>query len=129
MAPALPFLVLAHAPLWIASGRLGRFGLAAVCACGIVITLIGVSTTPQPPSIYDHPFRQLWWPAFLARAPSLTPPSDERAGWNPQLVRNHPEVHQAGNLGEQLGLRGLTSLLPLLGAWAFAADWWIRRKR
>ena len=129
MAPALPFLALALAPLWIASGRLGRFGLAAVCACGIAITLIGVSTTPQPPSIYDHPFRQLWWPAFLDGDLSLNHTSYEMAGWNPQLVRNHPEVHQAWNLGEQLGLRGLTSLLPLLVAWAFAADWWIRRKR
>jgi hypothetical protein len=125
MVPALPFLALALAPLWIAAGRPGRFGLAVICACGIGITLIGVSTTPQPPSTYDHPFRQLWWPAFLDGDLSLNHASFEMATWNPQLVRNHPEVHQAWNLGELMGLRGRTSLVPLLVVWMFAAAWWV----
>ena len=117
MAPALPLLALALAPLWIAAGRPGRYGLAAICACGIGVTLIGVSTTPQPPSIYDRPFRQLWWPAFLDGDLSLNHTSFTMAGWNPQLVRNHPEVHQAWNLGERIGLCGRTSLVPLLAIW------------
>lgn len=129
MAPALPFLALALAPLWNAAGRLGRVGLAVVCGCGICITLVAVSTTPQPPSIYDRPFTQLWWPAFQDGDLSLNHTSFNAAGWNPQLVRNHPEVHQAWNLGEQMGLRGRTSLVPLLVVWMCAAGWWIDRNR
>ena len=126
MAPALPFLALALAPVWNATGRPGRFVLAAICACGIGITLIAVSVTPQPPSIYDRPFRQLWWPAFLDGDLSLNHESFETAAWDPRLVRNHPEAHEAWNLGERLGLRGRTSLVPLLAAWTLGAAWWVR---
>jgi hypothetical protein len=129
MAPALPFLALALAPLWNAVHRPGRLVLAAICACGIGITLIGVSTTPQPPSIYGHPFRQLWWPAFLDGDLSLNHESFETYGWDPGLVRNHPEAHRARNLGERIGLRGRTSLVPLLEVWIFGAAWWIHENR
>jgi hypothetical protein len=128
MAPALPFLALALAPLWSAVDRPVRLVLAALCACGIAITLIGVSTTPQPPSVYDHPFRQLWWPAFLDGDLSLNHESFEMSSWDPRLLRNHPEVHQARNLGERIGLRGRTSLVPLLAVWMFGAAWWIHEK-
>ncbi|HEV3218046.1 MAG TPA: hypothetical protein VGZ27_20130 [Vicinamibacterales bacterium] len=126
MLPALPFLALALAPLWNAAGRPARFGLAAICACGIGITLIAVSVTPQPPSLFDHPFRQLWWPAFLEGDVSVNQESFETYGWNPELFRNHPEVHQAWNLGERIGLRGRTSLVPLLAVWMLGAAWWVR---
>jgi hypothetical protein len=51
------------------------------------------------------------------------------AGWDPRLVRNHPEVHQAWNLGERLGLRGRTSLVPLLVVWMLGAAWWVHEDR
>jgi hypothetical protein len=35
----------------------------------------------------------------------------------------------ASNLGEWMGLRGLASLVPLLGVWAIAALLWWRMQR
>jgi hypothetical protein len=121
MTPALPFWALALAPVWAKAPRPARAGLAGLCAIGVALTLVGVSVTAQPPITYDRPMAQLWWPAFMAGDLSVGHTSFTMAGWNPELVRNHPEAHQAWNLGELAGLRGRASLLPLVGAWAIAA--------
>jgi hypothetical protein len=126
MAPALPFLALALAPLWRAAPKGVRIGVGLIGAVSVAITLIGVSVTPQPPVTFDAPFSQLWWPAFKAGDLSVNHTSFDMATYNPTLVRDHPEVHQAWNLGELAGLRGLTSLLPLLTVWAVAAACWRR---
>jgi hypothetical protein len=121
MAPALPFLVLALAALWTSLPRIGRVGVSVLCVCGICITLVGVSTTPQPPSIFTRPLADLWWPAFIEGDLSLNHTSFDMATWNPTLVRHHPEAHQAWNVGERVGLHGLSSLTPLLAVWALGA--------
>jgi hypothetical protein len=129
MAPALPFLALALAPLWTLARKGMRIALALIGAMSIALTLIGVSVTPQPPFSYDSPFAQLWWPAFKAGDLSINHTSFDMATYNPLLVRDHPEAHQAWNLGELVGLRGLTSLLPLLLLWGVGGTWWIRVTR
>jgi hypothetical protein len=129
MAPALPFLALALAPLWTSASRIMRFGIGLICIVSVALTLIGVSVTPQPPITYDSPLAQLWWPAFKAGDLSVNHTSFDMSTWNPLLVRDHPEAHQAWNLGERAGLQGLTSLVPLLAVWAVAGAWWLRVTR
>ncbi len=126
IAPSLPFLALGLAALWAALRRTGRLVVGALCGLSIAITLIGVSTTPQPPSIFMRPFAELWWPAFIDGDLSLNHTSFDMATWNPSLVRHHPEAHRAWNIGERLGLHGLPSLAPLLALWA-VAGWGLRR--
>jgi hypothetical protein len=121
MAPSLPFLALALAALWAGLPRSGRLALGWLCAVCIFLTLVGVATTPQPPSIFTRPLAELWWPAFLDGDLSLNHTSFDMASWNPTLVRHHPEAHKAWNVGERAGLRGWASLAPLLALWAAAA--------
>jgi hypothetical protein len=129
MAPALPFLALALAPLWIRVAKVVRVGLGLIGAVSVALTLICVSVTPQPPYSYDSPFAQLWWPAFKAGDLSINHTSFDMSTYNPLLVRDHPEAHQAWNLGELAGLQGRTSLLPLLAVWVVAGAWWLRVTR
>jgi hypothetical protein len=126
MTPGLPFLALALAPVWVSAPRYARWGLAALCSVGVALTLIGISVTAQPPITYDRPLAQLWWPAFMDGDLSVGHTSFNMAGWNPELVRHHPEVHQAWNVGELLGLHGRASLIPLLAVWTLAGAgmWW-----
>jgi len=84
------------------------------------LSLVGVSVTAQPPITYERPLEQLWWPAFVEGDLSVGHTSFNMSGWHPELVRHHPEAHQSWNVGELLGLRGLTSLVPLLLTWAVA---------
>jgi hypothetical protein len=129
MAPALPFLALALVPLWTSTSKIARIGIGLLGVVSVALTLIGVSVTPQPPITYDSPLAQLWWPAFKAGDLSVNHTSFDMSTWNPLLVRDHPEAHQAWNLGERAGLQGLTSLAPLLAVWAIAAVWWLRMAR
>jgi hypothetical protein len=129
MAPALPFLSLTLAPLWRAANRSGRAALSALAICGVCITLVAVSTTAQPPSVYKRPLSELWWPAFRDGDLSLNHTSFTMAGWDPQKVRGHPEVHEAWNLGELLGLKAHDSLLPLFAVWFAATLWWVEAER
>jgi hypothetical protein len=103
VALALPFVALGLAPL----------------------TLIAVSTTPQPPSSFQARVRELLWPAFRDGDLSLNHQSFVDGGANPDLLRGHKIPHASWNLGEIAGLRGLPSLLPLGAVWiaAGAALW------
>jgi hypothetical protein len=130
MAPATIFFVLALAPVWVAAGRALRAGLVALALVGIGITLVSVSVTPQPPSDYKRPLQELWWPAFTEGDLSINNQSFDMKRGNPEdEVRHHPDVHQAWNLGERLGLRGLPSLVPLVAIWALAVGWWLPEGR
>ena len=120
--PALPFLALGLAPLWDLGRRWGRILLSAGWLWGVALTLIAVSTTPQPPapSQIDAPVRELLWPAFKDGDLSLNNQSfiDYRA--QADLLRGHPELHAGWNLGELAGLHGLPSLVPLGLVWSIA---------
>jgi hypothetical protein len=125
VTPALPFVALGLAPLWDRSRRAGRIVLIAGWAWGAALTLIAVSTTPQPPSSFHAPVRELLWPAFRDGDLSLNHQSFVDGGANPDLLRGHKIPHASWNLGEIAGLHGLTSLFPLAAVWiaAGAALW------
>jgi hypothetical protein len=84
---------------------------------GAALTLIAVSTTPQPPASVMSPVSELLWPAFRDGDLSLNHQSFVTFRAQPDLLRGHPELHAAWNLGEIAGLRGRASLLPLMALW------------
>jgi hypothetical protein len=119
--PALPFLALGLAPLWDSWGRIGRILLSAGWLWGAALTLVAVSTTPQPPADVRAPVRELLWPAFEDGDLSLNNQSFVTYRAQADLLRGHPDLHAAWNLGELVGLRGRLSLLPLGVVWVVAA--------
>ena len=122
MMPALPFLAIGLAPLWDAWKRWGRVVLSAGWLWGVALTLIAVSTTPQPPAPdLQAPVRELLWPAFKDGDLSLNNQSFVTYRAQPDRLRGHRELHAGWNLGELAGLEGLPSLLPLGLVWLVAA--------
>ena len=123
LAPALPFMCVALAPLWTAASRLWRVVMAALALYGGVLALMAVAVTAQPSTDYARPVEQLFWPSF--RRGELSVNLQSYVEYSAAKVRD-PVAH-AWNLGERLGLEGKTSLLPLLAVWgALGATWWIR---
>src|SRR5262249_13816711 len=107
--PALPFLSLGLAALWDSWRGSWRALLVAGWLAGAGLTLVAVSTTPQPRASYKSPVSELLWPAFREGDLSLNhqsftqrTDSSERASWN---------------LGERVGLHGHASLFPLGLVW------------
>ena len=123
MMPGLPFLALGLAPLWDEwrRRRLGRAVLVAGWIWGAALTLIAVSTTPQPPSTFKAPVRELLWPAFRDGDLSLNAQTFVHGGAEADLLRGHQVPHASWNLGEVAGLHGHASLVPLGVAWIAAA--------
>jgi hypothetical protein len=87
---------------------------------GVAVTLIAVSTTPQPPSSFKAPMRELLWPAFRDGDLSLNHQTFVHGGADANRLRGGTIPHAAWNLGELAGLHGLPSLLPLGAAWTAA---------
>ena len=122
VVPALPFLALGLAPLWDAGRAAGRTLLGGGWFWGAALTLIAVSTTPQPPAIvYMHPVRELLWPAFRDGDLSLNHQTMVHRSADASKLRGGGVPHAAWNLGELAGLRGRASLLPLALVWAAAS--------
>jgi hypothetical protein len=121
LTTALPFLALGLAPLWDLDRRAGRALLAAGWIWGAGITLVAVSTTPQPPASIKAPVRELLWPAFRDGDLSLNPQTFVHNSVDAGRLRGGADPHAAWNLGELAGLHGLPSLLPLVGVWIVAA--------
>jgi hypothetical protein len=117
VTPALPFVALGLGPLWDRWASTGRTVLCAGWIWGAALTLVAVSTTPQPPSSLTAPVSQLLWPAFLDGDLSLNHQTFVHHSAQPDLLRGHRVPHAAWNLGELAGLRGLWSLLPLFALW------------
>jgi hypothetical protein len=121
MTAALPLLALGLAPLWTLARPIGRGLLLAGWFWGAAITLIAVSTTPQPPASIKAPVRELLWPAFRDGDLSLNPQTFVHNSVDVGHLRGGGDPHAAWNLGELAGLRGLPSLLPLSVVWIVAA--------
>jgi hypothetical protein len=90
------------------------------------MTLIAVSTTPQPPSSFKAPVRELLWPAFRDGDLSLNDATFVHNSSQFALLRGNQVPHAAWNLGEIAGLHGHMSLVPLGLVWA-AAAWLLLR--
>ena len=127
MTPAIPFLCLGLAPLWMRLRGTGRVGLLAVAIASFGITFIAESTMVQPPANVARPFRELIWPAFRDGDLSLNTQSVVHHTVDPRFWRTHEEPKAAFNLGMKIGLPGHASLLPLLLAW-LACGWVLRRR-
>ena len=126
MAPALPFLSLAVAPLWSKGRTILRLGLLMVTLYGVGHAFIAVSTTAQPPDTYLRPVTQLFWPSFIHG--ELSTNWQSYLDYLPRDERDH--TSHAWNIGEKIGLSGLTSLTPLVSAWcAIGFTWWKLRNR
>jgi hypothetical protein len=113
MAPALPFLSLALAPLWSRASPAARGALAAVALYGAALSFVAVSTTAQPPENYKRPVSDLLWPSFKSGRLSI----NHQAFVEPDVTTQRDPVAHAWNLGEKLGLAGHASLLPLYAVW------------
>jgi len=123
LVPALGFLCIGFASVWDRLPGWGKTLLVIAIGYGVACSLIGVSVTPQPPWPYLDPMRELLWPAFRAGKLAINNQSildyrvpDGWAGLRPSGV--------AWNLGQLIGLRGLASLLPLVGFWLACAIAW-----
>lgn len=121
LSPGLPFLALGLAPLWDEWRRLGRAILVAAWVWGAALTLVAVSTTPQPPSSFSSPVRELLWPAFRDGDLSLNHQTFVHGTAEADQLRGGTIPHAAWNLGELAGLHGDASLLPLAVVWTAAA--------
>ena len=121
LTPGLPFLALGLAPLWDRSGRLARSLLVLGWLWGAGMTVVAVSTTPQPPSNVEAPVADLLWPAFREGDLSINNQgfTDFRA--DPDHLRHNPDAHASWNLGEVVGLHGHASLAPLGVVWVLGA--------
>jgi len=124
MGAGIPMLCVGLAQAWEHFSKKGRRFLLALLVVSVLFSLIGVSTTPQPPFWYRSPMTQLLWPSFwngdlALEQTSMLAASDADAN----------SAHGAFNLGQLVGLHGLASLLPLLAAWALAGAVWVRIRR
>jgi hypothetical protein len=120
MMPAVPFLALGIAPVWDAWGRIGRVVLAAAWIWGAGVTLVAVSTSPQPDANIKAPVSEQMWPAFKEGDLAFNNQGFDDARADAGRLRHHPELHAGWNLGELAGLKGLTSLVPLGVMWILA---------
>ena len=117
---ALPFAALGLAALWDRARHIGKALLLAGFVWGLAMTVVAISTTPQPPSNFTAPMSQLLWPAFKDGDLSLNPQRFVDAGANPNQLRHDVQRHAAWNLGEVIGLRHHASLIPLALVWIAA---------
>ena len=121
VVPALPFLALGLAPLWDSWPAAGRTVLVGAWLWGAALTLVAVSTTPQPPASIERPVTQLMIPAFFEGHLALNTQrfTDFRADEN--AIRRHADPTASWNLGMKMGLTGLASLIPLGLVWLACA--------
>lgn len=109
-------IALQHAsPLW-------RRVLTALAVLSLFLVLMVVSTSSQLSMVDSCPIFHTSWPQF----------------WSGQVASNGETMllaseakggYSAFNLGQLLGLHGLTSLLPLFLMWGAAGAFWLRLRR
>jgi hypothetical protein len=119
---AIPLLCLGLAFLWQrASGR-WRGVMVVLALCGVMSSLMVVSTYSEL-AVQDRcPFCHQTWPAFWSGHVALNSGSMLTAA-----DIGSSQNYGAFNLGMLLGLHGLSSLIPLLVVWAVVAWLWRRQ--
>jgi hypothetical protein len=120
---SIPLICCGLAVLWQHTSPTWRRVLTVVAGVSIFLTLMVVSTTSQLAVQDNCPMLHSVWPAF----------------WSGQIALNRDSMltvteatsgkYAAFNLGQLLGLHGLSSVLPLFGVWAVAAWLWHRIHR
>ncbi|HVB38916.1 MAG TPA: hypothetical protein VND92_10280 [Vicinamibacterales bacterium] len=130
LVPPLAFLCIGLGLAWTDGGRVVRALLASLFIYGAAVSLVAVSTTPQPPADYRQPVTELLLPAFLHGQLSINHQSFLDTGESAPLL-DPSRPYRAWNLGQLAGLQGLMSLLPLLLTWMGAAgvSWWAMAPR
>jgi len=110
-------------------GKAVRGVILALTTVSIVITLMGVSTTGQPPGSLDHPMRDLFWPSFKAGRLSLNSQGfDQLRTTAEDVIENRDPA--AWNIGQRwFHLHGHASLIPLALIWMAGAAAWVRVER
>ena len=121
---SIPLLCTGLAVAWTRAKQARRRVLVGLVLMSLGTALMVVSTTSQLSMQDSCPLIHTAWPAF----------------WSGQMALNRDSmltVAEAGsserfgafNLGQLLGLHGLTSLVPLLAMWVAAAFLWMRIMR
>ena len=114
MMAGLPFLALGLAPLWDAWRPAARALLVAGWIWGAALTLVAVSTTPQPPATFKAPVRELLWPAFRDGDLSLNPQT---------FVHNSADVEPAARRAADRTRRGTSARSRACTAWRACCRW------
>ena len=113
-APAIPMLCVGLAVAWTHASVPWRRIVMALACCSIFIALMVVSTSSQLAMQDTCPIVHSSWPQF----------------WSGNLATNRESMlvsteagggYAAFNLGQLMGLHGLSSLLPLLLMWVVVA--------
>lgn len=129
LSPGLAFVCLGLGPLWTHGRLAGCVALVALMLYGGALTLVAVSTTPQPPADFTRPLAQLLWPSFQAGRLSLNSQgfADLRPSIDDIVANRNPA---AWNVGQRwMGLKGHASLAPLAVLWIACLGMWVAMRR
>jgi hypothetical protein len=121
---AMPLLFLGLPVAWKRARPAWRGVLLALAACSLMVSLMVVSTTSQLSVENKCPLVRQTWPAFWGGRMALN-----RDSMLTVAEAGSSNAYGAFNLGQLPGLRGLTSLIPLLAIWGSAVWLWIRIRR
>jgi hypothetical protein len=127
LAGALPFLCLPLAFLWRSDAKVLRLALLGLIAYGLAMSVVAVSTNPEPAAVIRDPVWDQMWPAFRAGHLSSNTESFLSTG-----IEAFGKREFSWNVGEKLGLHGLPSLLPLAAVWMLGIGvgvWLVRAHR
>jgi hypothetical protein len=113
---ALPFLFLGLGPLWTSAGRAVRVLITLTVGFGVAVTTMAISTIVLLPEDVSAPLTQLIIPAFLQAELAQNRQSFLQYG----TANPAQGLLGAWNLGQLVGLPGLSSLLPLAILWLAA---------
>jgi hypothetical protein len=114
LVPAIPFLVILAAGLYDAP-REYLYAACALIGYSLAMMLVGTAVKPEVDVQIQHPFGDFLLPHFFHGEVAVSTQGIEMKGLG--------ATAKAWNLGQQLGLRGLFSLFPLViwiggcGAW------------
>lgn len=119
----IPMLCIGLSAAWNRASTQWRIVLAGLAVCSIFFSLTVVSTDSQLATDDICPMRHSVW-AFVLGKMALKNGSMltlSEAGASPD--------YGAFNLGQRLGLHGLSTLIPLFAIWGIATILWIRANR
>ena len=124
LIPAIPFMVLLAAGMLLPTNVASTWKLKLGWLLGVVAVigsafamLVGTAVKPEVPSAIMKPFQEYLLPHFYDGQLGISTQSIDMIT-NPD---NGP--HQAWNLGNALGFEGLSSLVPLMVAFAVCFLW------